>query len=115
VIVVVSSLFFFSQSFTKRRILLSSKIEKNVAFFYPQKFGHQRKNTREFFFCAPPLGLLFRSYLLAFAFFYSLVLARLFERLFLRAALGEREREREKERESVCWCWLAFTSLVKLG
>jgi hypothetical protein len=93
--VVVSSLFFFSRLQLKNSSL---EIEKNVAFFLPAnelKIGHQTRVL----FCAPPLGLLFRSYLLAFAFFYSLVLlfSRVFDRLFLRAALGKRERERKRE------------------
>jgi hypothetical protein len=91
--VVVSSLF--------RRTLLF-QLRKMSTFFFTRKMSYESGIIkREFFFCAPPLGLLFRSYLLAFAFLCSLVLARLFDRLFLRAALGERERERKRERAFV--------------
>ena len=95
-IVVVSSLF-FSLSFAKRRIFF--EIEKNVAFFYPQSSGI--KNTASSFFARRRLVYSFEaifSLSLSFTLLFSRVCLK-FERLFLRAALGEREREREKERE----------------
>jgi hypothetical protein len=85
---------FFLSRLHKEEFFFSSKLRK-MSLFFTRKIRASKNTPRVLF----PLGLLFRSYLLAFAFFYSLVLARLFERLFLRAALGERERERERERE----------------
>ena len=92
-IVVVSSLF-FSLSFAKR---IFFEIEKNVAFFYPQSSGI--KNTASSFFARRRLVYSFEaifSLSLSFTLLFSRVCLK-FERLFLRAALGERERERERE------------------